>query len=106
VDDAVELAAVEPVEKVGWATTSARRRLATFRHFSPLSSQSFTATSAPPSSRLATTFDPINPAPPVTRNMLTLAPHLPSFAPDERVAQTRDIDVINHETLDRPGRGG
>src|SRR5579883_3370819 len=50
--------------------TSASWRLARLRHLSAWPRESFTTTSlAPPSLRLATTFEPINPAPPVTKNM-------------------------------------
>jgi len=41
---------------------------------------------APASLRLATTFDPMNPAPPVTKNMPYLAAR-PSFAPVRGRAQ-------------------
>src|SRR5581483_5686521 len=51
-------------------TKSASWRLARLRHFSPLPSRSQTATSARPTSlSAATTFEPIKPAPPVTRSM-------------------------------------
>ena len=72
VDDGVELAAVEPAPSARPAAPSRRRwRLARLRHLaSSCPSRSLTTMSlAPASLRLATTFDPMNPAPPVTRNM-------------------------------------
>ncbi len=51
-------------------TKSAIRWWARLRHLSPSPSTSLTAISAPPASpRLATTFDPMKPAPPVTKNI-------------------------------------
>ena len=50
------------------ATMSATWRFCRFRHLPSEPSQSFTATSVRPASlRLATTFDPMKPAPPVTK---------------------------------------
>ena len=52
-------------------TMSASWRFCRLRHFPSAPSQSLTATSARPASlRLATTFEPINPAPPVTSSMI------------------------------------
>ena len=54
-------------------TKSTICRRARLRHLSSLPRISLTATSAHPASlRLATTFDPINPAPPVTSNIDTV----------------------------------
>ena len=51
-------------------TKSAIWRLARLRHLPSLPSMSLTAMSVRPASlRLATTFDPMNPAPPVTNNI-------------------------------------
>ena len=51
-------------------TKSANWRLARLRHLPSLPSMSLTAMSVRPASlRLATTFDPMNPAPPVTNNI-------------------------------------
>ena len=65
-------------------TTSATWRLARLRHLaSSWPNWSLTTTSAWPASlRLATTFDPMKPAPPVTKNMQPLAAlRALSFAP-------------------------
>src|SRR4051812_18927120 len=54
---------------------SASRRFCRLRHLPSWPSQSLTATSCRPASlRLATTFDPMNPAPPVTNSIVQLAP--------------------------------
>src|SRR5262245_38449641 len=73
------------------ATTSASWRLPRLRHLSPVPSTSLSTISARPASlRLATTFDPMNPAPPVTNNIRyprrAAAPPLP-FAPARPAAQ-------------------
>ena len=69
-------------------TRSATWRLARLRHLaSSWPSRSLTTISlAPASLRLATTFDPMNPAPPVTKNMPYLAARQ-SFAPVRGRAQ-------------------
>ena len=54
-------------------TTSASRRLARFRHFWSVPSTSLTTTSVRPASfKAATTFEPMNPAPPVTKSIRDL----------------------------------
>ena len=64
---------------------SATWRFCRLRHLPSEPSQSFTATSVRPASlRLATTFDPMNPAPPVTKIINASQGRLgarPSFAP-------------------------
>ena len=71
VDHGVELAAVEPRISSEGGTKSASWRFRRFRHLPSLPSTSQTAISVRPASlRLATIFDPINPAPPVTNSML------------------------------------
>src|SRR5215207_5561559 len=70
-------------------TTSASRRLPRLRHFSSLPKWSLTTMSLRPASfRLATTFDPMNPAPPVTNSIPTPLDFdsLP-FAPECRAVQ-------------------
>src|SRR4029453_18094730 len=71
----------------GGATMSASWRLARLRHLPPAPSSSQTATSARPASlRPATTFDPMNPAPPVTNSIPAPQPWL-SFARERSQAQ-------------------
>src|SRR5271154_2832050 len=56
-------------------TKSANRRPVRLRHLPSLPSVSLTAISVRPASlRLATTFDPMNPAPPVTNNIDAVRP--------------------------------
>ena len=72
------------------ATTSATCRLARLRHLPSVPSTSLTTMSVRPASlRAATTFEPINPAPPVTRSIrdLPLIGFAPSFAPVRRDVQ-------------------
>src|SRR6266480_2378769 len=79
------------------ATTSASWRFCRLRHLLPVSSRSLTAMSVRPRSlRFATTFDPMNPAPPVTssisplsRGTLAIEKIAPSFAPVRTPAQHR-----------------
>src|SRR5678815_147263 len=70
-------------------TTSASRRLARLRHLSSLPKWSLTTMSLRPASfRLATTFDPMNPAPPVTNSIPTpLGVDSLPFAPECRAVQ-------------------
>ena len=79
---------------------SAICRLARLRHFWPVPRMSLTAISACPASlRLATTFEPMKPAPPVTNNIDAAIPlertPSPPFAPV--------LAVVQHWTLS-PGR--
>jgi len=61
----------------GGAIMSASWRFCRLRHFPSCPSQSLTATSWRPASlRLATTFEPMNPAPPVTNNIVQLEARL------------------------------
>ena len=82
-------------------TRSAIWRLARLRHLaSSRPSVSLTTMSvAPASLRLATTFDPMKPAPPVTKNILPLAgavgPRGPSFAPVRGAAQRACQSPVN-----------
>src|SRR6266581_4570045 len=78
------------------ATTSASWRFCRLRHLLPLSSRSLMAMSVRPRSlRFATTFDPMNPAPPVTSSIGPLhaacrfLKTAPSFAPVRTPAQYR-----------------
>ena len=69
-DHGVELAALQPARQVGRSNHVGELALLQVAPFAVMPSQSLTTTSARPASlRLATTFDPINPAPPVTNNI-------------------------------------
>src|SRR5580700_1814841 len=77
-------------------TNSANRRPAKLRHFCPVPRISLTAMSVRPASfRLATTFEPMKPAPPVTNNIdavspLEVDPVRPPFAPESGGVQHFD----------------
>src|SRR5947209_7892473 len=91
------------------ATTSASWRFCRLRHLLPLSSRSLMAMSVRPRSlRFATTFDPMNPAPPVTSSIGPLpagcwffAKTASSFAPVRPPAQYRPDDSFgrNPDTI-------
>ena len=73
-NDAIELAAIEPADEIMRRHEIGKRRFCRLRHLPSLPSVSQTAKSVRPASlRLATTFDPMNPAPPVTNNILVIS---------------------------------
>src|SRR5262249_39453820 len=95
-------------------------RCCRLRHLPAEPSRSLTTTSVRPASlRLATTFDPINPAPPVTSsikqpscasgarvNFRPAAPAAPSFAPLREPAQdTAQTSAKTGQTAPRQVRG-
>ena len=102
-DHGVELAAVEPA-RTGRRAGRSRRAGAwpRLRHLPSVPSTSLTTISVRPASlRPATTFDPINPAPPVTNNIdADPARRLPrglgpSFAPVRTAAQLAGSPTVN-----------
>src|SRR5579862_993020 len=89
-------------------TKSAIRRWARLCHLPSLPSMSLTAMSVRPASlRLATTFDPMNPAPPVTNNIDALTglrrarADSRSFAPLRRDEQHRQLDQKSQDQRSR-----
>ncbi len=86
-DDRIELSTLEQPNRSAGATTSATWRLARLRHLPSLPSTSLTAISVRPATRSGPrpTFEPINPAPPVTRSirylpLIGFRHHLPHSA--------------------------
>src|SRR6185312_4979061 len=94
-------------------TNSASWRDARLRHFCPVPRISLTAMSVRPASfRLATTFEPMKPAPPVTNNIDAASPFevdpvWPRFAPDRYEVQHfgEDVTMCPAGTLDLGGSG-
>src|SRR5215467_296392 len=87
------------------ATMSASWRLARLRHLAPVPSSSQTAISARPASlRPATTFDPMNPAPPVTNSISAPQASCPPFARERSEAQRAPASRLDRYLgyLDRP----
>ena len=90
-------------------TTSASCRLARLRHLPSVPSTSLTTMSVRPASfRAATTFEPINPAPPVTKSIRDLPPFRfgPSFAPVRTGTQLAAWPATRWRTRPRLPRQG
>ena len=91
-------------------TTSASWRFARLRHLPCEPRTSLTTTSLRPASlRLATMFDPMNPAPPVTNSIPIRRAGIfrPSFARDRPPVQLAAIPAVNDgQAWDPPARAG